>query len=314
MLIFQFGRMDMAADLGGYYYEGRRFDLAEKYFSLAAGRNIPKAWIGLGYIWYYGMTGRCGYQEACRCFVRALEIFEKHQIRNPEYWHVNTKIALMNPEDYCDYINAAYKIADMSRDGKYMDKNFFHYTYLIRQLYSMMRHDLCAYKMPEIEIRMADIALEDLATHLYELDVEMPEGYTDLSFVGDPLYREKTALVHLSDAKDRMAERLEYNHFFGNFSVMKKLVLKIYTLIRFDETQMDLYDLYYVLQNPCKVTFRCGEAMHTVIAELDHASIVTCLDGKWFRSADDMISSGRIDGLRLTDLYSDCTDFEIIPE
>lgn len=312
-LIFQAGRMDLAADLGGYYYAGRHFDLAEKYFSMAAGDNIPHAWVGLGYIWFYGMNGRLDYKDACHCFVRALEIFEGAEIKKPEYWHADTDIRLMAPDDYSDYITAAYKLADMSRNGQYLPKNFAHYVYIIRQLYSMMRHDFRDYNMPEIEIRLADIALKDLGSRLHEdLGIEMPEGYTDLSFEGDPLYREKKALVYLFDAKDRMAERLTNHRFFGNFTVMKNLVLKIYSLVRFEETDMDLYDLYYVLQNPCKVTFRCGGTMHTVIAEADNSAIAVSLDGKWYRSAEKMISSGEIGGSMLTDLYYDCTDFVII--
>ena len=43
--------------LGGYYYEIKRFDLALKYYEMAATYDYDPAYECLGYIWYYGRTG-----------------------------------------------------------------------------------------------------------------------------------------------------------------------------------------------------------------------------------------------------------------
>ena len=51
--------------LGGYYYEIKRFDLALKYYEMAAAMNYDCAYECLGYIWYYGRTGEKDYKE---CF------------------------------------------------------------------------------------------------------------------------------------------------------------------------------------------------------------------------------------------------------
>ena len=50
--------------LGGHYYGIRRFDLALKYYELAANFEILDAYECLGYIWYYGRTGERDYAKA----------------------------------------------------------------------------------------------------------------------------------------------------------------------------------------------------------------------------------------------------------
>ncbi len=49
-------------ELGGYYYEQRRFDLALKYYEMASVFGIDAADECLGYIWYYGRTGERNYE------------------------------------------------------------------------------------------------------------------------------------------------------------------------------------------------------------------------------------------------------------
>ena len=45
-------------ELGALYYGQRSFDLALKYYEMAARKNNPYAISDLGYIWYYGRTDR----------------------------------------------------------------------------------------------------------------------------------------------------------------------------------------------------------------------------------------------------------------
>lgn len=51
-------------ELGGMYYDQRRFDLALKYYEMAAECGSVSAEVGLGYIWYYGRTGETDYEKA----------------------------------------------------------------------------------------------------------------------------------------------------------------------------------------------------------------------------------------------------------
>ena len=70
MLYEHTGDTEYMTNLGGAYYERREFDLARKYYEIAAEKGDLYANIGLGYIWYYGRTGKCDYEKAFRYFSR----------------------------------------------------------------------------------------------------------------------------------------------------------------------------------------------------------------------------------------------------
>ena len=56
-LVEETGSTKWMIELGGYYYEQKKFDLALKYYELADTYGDKWAPEGLGYIWYYGRTG-----------------------------------------------------------------------------------------------------------------------------------------------------------------------------------------------------------------------------------------------------------------
>ena len=60
-------------ELGGFYYEEKKFDLALKYYELAAECRWPAAYLCLGYVWYYGRTGNRDYEKAFRYYTLAAE-------------------------------------------------------------------------------------------------------------------------------------------------------------------------------------------------------------------------------------------------
>ena len=72
--------------LGGIYYEERRFDLALKYYEMAAEYNDLDAIIGLGYIWYYGRTGEKNYEKAFYYYDRARQMGELVTTRYKELY------------------------------------------------------------------------------------------------------------------------------------------------------------------------------------------------------------------------------------
>ena len=55
--------------LGGHYYEKQLFDLALKYYEMAAAMDYDEAYECLGYVWYYGRTGEKDYEKAFRYFL-----------------------------------------------------------------------------------------------------------------------------------------------------------------------------------------------------------------------------------------------------
>ena len=133
-LIEQTKDPDYMVDLGAYYYGERRFDLALKYYDLAAESGNLYAMSNLGYIWYYGRTGEKDYEKAFHYFSLAA--------------------------DRGDLI-AAYKVADMYRNGYFVEKDYQKYCGIIEDLYPLVRnaHDPHA-PLPEIFTRLAKIRAE----------------------------------------------------------------------------------------------------------------------------------------------------------
>ncbi len=89
-------------DLGGYYYELRHFDLALKYYELAAEYDFLPAFTCLGYIWYYGRTGEKNYEKAFY------------------YYDKGAKLG--------DIVSAYKKVADMYKNGYFVDRDYEKYN------------------------------------------------------------------------------------------------------------------------------------------------------------------------------------------
>ena len=88
-------------DLGGYYYEKKHFDLALKYYEMAAEYKLPYAYDCLGYIWYYGRTGRRDFEKAFHYYSLAKD---------------------------AGILEAAVKVADMYKNGYYVEKDYEKYV------------------------------------------------------------------------------------------------------------------------------------------------------------------------------------------
>ena len=131
--------------LGGYYYEIRRFDFALKYYDMAASFDYDPAYECLGYIWYYGRTGK-------RDFKKAFEYFSR----------------LMEKGDFV----ATYKVVDMYRNGYYVEKNQEKYEQMIEELYPKVKNLRNVFDpVPEVFTRLAKIRTsqgrEEDAVELY---------------------------------------------------------------------------------------------------------------------------------------------------
>lgn len=236
-------------ELGGYYYAQRNFDLALKYYDMAAELGFEEANECLGYVWYYGRTGTKDYEKAFKYFSAATEKGN---------------------------IVARYKIADMYKNGYFVEKDYGKYKEIIRELYPEVKNaEFLGEPLPEIFTRLASIEAE--------------EGNTD------------EAVSLYFSAKRFLAQRIMYNPFFGNLNIMKWLIEDLYKLIEPDPLEIDLFDLYYWLTKPCRISFRAERKKHEVSCVEENGEYVISFEGQWYRNVDDFFKKATIDGALLTD-------------
>ena len=246
--------------LGGFYYEERRFDLALKYYEMAAEYDDLNAIVGLGYIWYYGRTGERNFEKAFYYYDKA------RQAGDPV---------------------AAYKVADMYRNGYYVDKDLSKYREIIEDLYPKVKDlQMLGDPVPEVFTRLARIRTE--------------EGKTE------------EALRLYENARNFLEQRIRVNPFFGNLNIMKWMIEDIYKLKAFDEEDMRLYDLYYALRTPVRVSFVFELERHEVEAVEEDGSVVIRFDDRWYRTVDDFFQKAELGGELLTSRYEELYGFEVV--
>lgn len=246
--------------LGGFYYEERRFDLALKYYEMAAKYDDLNAIVGLGYIWYYGRTGERNFEKAFYYYDKA------RQAGDPV---------------------AAYKVADMYRNGYYVDKDLSKFREIIEDLYPKVKDlQMLGDPVPEVSIRLAKIRTE--------------EGKTE------------EALRLYEKARNFLEQRIRVSPFFGNLNIMKWMIEDIYKLKAFDEEDMRLYDLYYALGTPVRVRFTFEQKRHEVEAVEEDGAVVIRFDDHWYRTVDDFFQKAELDGELLTSRYEELYGFEVV--
>ena len=245
--------------LGGYYYEQKKFDLALKYYEMAATYDYNPAYEGLAYIWYYGRTGE-------RDFKKAFTYFSK----------------LMEKGDPV----ATYKIADMYRNGYYVEKDQAKYEEIIERLYPKVK------KMNNV------------------FD-PVPEVFTRLARIRVSQDRRKEAIELYLQAKDYLAQRIRFSAFFGNLNIMKWLVDDLYELIDFDPEDFDFFDLYYLLKSPHKITFFYRKEKQNLESVMEENACVVCFNGTWFPGRDEFFRDACIGDRKLTSIYRDLYGFKV---
>ena len=245
--------------LGGIYYEDERYDLALKYYEMAESMGLSQANTCLGYIWYYGRTGVKNYEKAFYYFSQAAKDGD---------------------------INCAYKLADMYKNGYYVEADYEKYKSIIKELYPKVRG----------------------ARNLFDL---LPEVYTRLAGIYVQEGRTEDAIDLYIAAKDFLAQRIVYNPFFGNFTIMKYLIRDLRKLLPIEEDDVDFYDLYEILKKPATVTFYYKKKPYTVRSVMEDDECVVEFEGKWFRTADDFITKAVIGSLPLHNISRDLYMFNV---
>ena len=253
--------------LGGWYYERRNFDLALKYYEMAAADRDRDAYACLGYIWYYGRTGERDFEKAFKYFSLAADAGKYRATYAGDY-------------------KAAYKIADMYKNGYYVEKDEEKYKSLIEELYLKVKdltdlHD----PVPQVCMRLARIRTEE----------------------GKP----EEAVRLYRNAKDFLLRRLLIYPFFWDLNNMKLLTEELYGLVEFDKDNFDLYDLYYLLDRPCVIRFEYKGDEYSVECVAENGGTAVFFNGRWFRTKDDFFEKAGIGQRLLTALYYDLDSFEV---
>lgn len=246
--------------LGGYYYDERQFELALKYYEMAAEYKFNSAYECLGYIWYYGRTGTRDYEKAFKYFSLARE---------------------------GGNVVAAYKLADMYKNGYYVEKNYEKYCEIIEELYPVVNN----------------------ASNLGE---PLPEIFTRLAKIRSEQGRINEAIQLYYRAKDFLAQRISYNSFFGSLNIMMWLEDDLYKLTEFDPENFDFYDLYHLAKAPVKVRFYFEDEEQIWEVVEEDGELVIRFNDKWFRTREDFFAKACIGNNPLTHIYDALYDFEVI--
>ena len=259
-LIKETNNPEYMVELGGWYYGQTQFDLAEEYYLMAAKLDYNNAYECLGYIYYYGRVGQPDYEKA----------FHYYKLASDQ-----------------GNLVAAYKLADMYKNGYYVQKDYPKYVQIIKDLYPKIQGATNTFDpVPEIYSRLAKIYVE--------------EGNED------------QAIQLLLIAKEFQSQRLIYSQFFGDLTIMKYIVNDLYSLIQFDPDYMDLFDLYYALQKPCKVAIEILGEDHIIEAKYEDGLFFICMDDKNYEDVDQFFLKAKINGEPLSTQYVNVNYIEIL--
>lgn len=249
--------------LGGWYYEQKKFDLALKYYEMAAAYDYTGAYECLGYIWYYGRTGTVDYKKAFLNYSKAYE----------------------RGSDVC-----AYKLADMYKNGYFVEKDFEKYKEIVESLYRK-------YKGRE---------------YSFSPYAPIPEIYMRLAKIKSDAKDIKAALNLYDTAEEFLAERIQKNPFFGNLNMMKWLKGDVYELRTMDEDNLGLYDLYVLFRKPVKVKIRIRGKNYEAEVSGEGEDRAINFNGKWFRTIDDFFKKASVDDMLLTELYDEVDRIQVV--
>lgn len=259
-LIKETNNPEYMVELGGWYYGQKQFDLAEEYYLMAAKLDYNNAYECLGYIYYYGRVGQPDYEKA----------FHYYKLASDQ-----------------GNLVAAYKLADMYKNGYYVQKDYPKYVQIIKDLYPKIQGATNTFDpVPEIYSRLAKIYVE--------------EGNED------------QAIQLLLIAKEFQSQRLIYSQFFGDLTIMKYIVNDLYSLIQFDPDYMDLFDLYYALQKPCKVAIEILGEDHIIEAKYEDGLFFICMDNKNYEDVDQFFLKAKINGELISTQYVNVNYIEIL--
>ena len=246
-------------ELGGYYYGNKYFDLALKYYEMAAEYKLPYAYEGLAYIWYYGRTGTRDFEKAFRYYSLAKE---------------------------AGIMEAAVKLADMYKNGYYVEQNYEKYKEIIEELYPKVRK-------------------------ARTLGGPVPEVFTRLAMIRKEDGRINDAIRLLLEAKDFQARRLKNNAFFGDINIMKWLIDDLYEMLQFNTEDFDLFDCMWLLRGPARIHFNYEGMRCTISAAEENGELAIRWQKEIYPDRDAFFAKAMLGKQRLMSIYDELYGFGV---
>lgn len=230
---------------------------------------------------YYLMAASLEYVDAYECLGY---IYYYGRVGQPDYKKAFHYYKLASDKGN---LVASYKLADMYKNGNYVSKDYSKYVEIIKSLYPLIQGATNTFDpVPEIYSRLAKIYVE--------------EGNED------------QAIQLLLIAKEFQSQRLIYSQFFGDLTIMKYIVNDLYSLIQFDPNYMDLFDLYYALQKPCKVAIEILGEDHIIEAKYEDGLFYICMENKNYEDVDQFFLKAKINGEPISTQYVNVNYIEIL--
>jgi hypothetical protein len=258
-VIEQTGDPEMMLYLGGHYYGEKNFVLAKKYYEMSASLGDVNAYGPMGYIYYYGRVGNPDYEKAY-------------------YWY--RKAAKSGD------LEAELKLADMSKNGYYVPKDYEAYKKQIEALYDKVKtSDRLGDPFPEAATRLASIRTE--------------EGKIE------------EAISLYLEAKNFLAQRIHYNPFFGNLHIMMWLEDDLNALLPVDTADFDFFDCYILLKEPTTIAFSYGRKRYQVTSKTENGQFLVSFLGKSYPSVASFMEKAAIPAGLLCTLGESLSDFEV---
>jgi hypothetical protein len=90
-----------------------------------------------------------------------------------------------------------------------------------------------------------------------------------------------------------------------DLNTMKQIINDIYQIREFDEEDIWLYDLYYLLKKPALISFCFEGNDHEILAVKEDEGIIIRFDEIWYRTVDDFFLHAALGGELLTTLYTE---------
>ena len=257
-------------NLAWHYAEEREFDLYLKYLEMAAEYRFGPSFESLGYLWYYGQTGTVDYEKAFYYFSKGAE----------------------SDDDYLR-ISCEYKIADMYKNGYFVDKDEEKYRSMIERLYEEVSH-------PE--------NLDTIIPMEFYPDPALSYRVAEIRIAQGKLLEAKKLL---QEARIQFAEYLRANpSWWGNIEEMESVVTLMHENAFDTDSKMDLYDIFWLAKKEGKVSFNYFGQHFTVDFILEDGSVVIKFEDKWYRDVNSFFEKATIGGRPITALYDELTDFK----